>query len=133
MRLHFSSTDYPPPKTTNEDMSTELALKSSGWANLSRDLITAAHNAGNSIICNGSQKSGLGSGGSNSTISISTIFTNKVVRCGTFYRKTRISFMVLTEDAPYRETCLLNDRKNNRQGGLSFPKQIKTVDCRGCT
>jgi len=81
MRLHFSSTDYPPPKT-NEDMSIDLA--SSGWADLCRDLMTAAHSAGNSIICNGS----------------STV-TNKVFMCGTFNRKTRTSAMIVTDDKPY--------------------------------
>jgi hypothetical protein len=113
MRLHFSSTDYPSPKT-NEDMSIDLA--SSGWADLSRDLMTAAHSTGNSIICNGSSN-----------------VINKVFMCGTFYRKTRTSAMNVTDDKPYRETLLINDRMNNRQGGLSYPKRIKTVDCRGCT
>jgi hypothetical protein len=78
--------------------------------------MTAAHSAGNSIICNGS----------------STVM-NKVFMCGTFYRKTRTSAMNVTDDKPYRETLLINDRMNNRQGGLSYPKRIKTVDCRGCT
>ena len=81
MRLHFSSTDYPPPKT-NEDMSIDLA--SSGWADLCRDLMTAAHIAGNSIICNDS----------------STVM-NKVFMCGTFYRKTRTSALNVTDDKPY--------------------------------
>ena len=81
MRLHFSSTDYPPPKT-NEDMSIDLA--SSGWADLCRDLMTAAHSAGNSIICNGS----------------STVM-NKVFMCGTFYQKTRTSAMNVTDNKPY--------------------------------
>ncbi len=53
--------------------------------------------------------------------------------CGTFYRKTRTSAMNVTDNKPYRETLLCNDWMNNRQGGLSYPKRIKTVDCRGCT
>jgi len=81
VRLHFSSFDYPPPKT-NEDMSIDLA--SSGWADLCRDLMTAAHSTGNSIICNGS----------------STVM-NKVFMCGTFYQKTRTSAMNVTNDKPY--------------------------------
>ena len=123
IRLHFNSKDYPPPKT--ED-TTDLALKTSGWPDLCRDLMTAAHHAGNSIICNGSQSSALGRGGS-------MIVSNKVFRCGVLYRKTRTSSMAVTVDKPYRQTLLLNDRKNNRSGGLSHPKRIKTVDCRGCT
>ncbi len=111
--MHFSPTDYPPPKT-NEDTSIDLA--SSGWVDLCRDLMTAAHSAGNSIICNGS----------------STVM-NKVFMCGTFYQKTRTSAMNVTDDTPYRETLLCNDRMHNRKGGLSYPKRIKTVDCRGCT
>ena len=73
MRLHFSSTDYPPPKT-NEDMSCDL--DSSGWSDLCRDLMTAAHSAGNNIICNGSCN-----------------VMNKVFMCGIFHRKTRTSSM----------------------------------------
>ena len=61
IRLHFSSSDYPPPKT-NEDMSSDLAIKCSGWADLCRDLMTAAHHAGYGIICNSSQRSVLGGG-----------------------------------------------------------------------
>ncbi len=41
--------------------------------------------------------------------------------------------MAATDNKPYRETLLINDQKNNQQGGLSYPKRIKTVDCRGCT
>jgi hypothetical protein len=54
IRLHFSSTDYPPPKT--KDMCSDLVMKTSGWADLCRDVMTAAHHAGNSIMCNGSQR-----------------------------------------------------------------------------
>ncbi len=61
------------------------------------------------------------------------IVTNKVFQCGTFYQKTRTSSMAATDDKPYRETFLINDRTNNQQGGLSYPKRIKTVDCKGCT
>jgi hypothetical protein len=75
IRLHFSSSDYLPPKT-NEDRSSDLAIKCSGWADLCRDLMSAAHHAGNGIICNGSQRSVLGAG---------MIVTNKVFWCGTFY------------------------------------------------
>ncbi len=99
-------------------------MKCSGGADLCRDLMTAAHHAGNDIICNGSQRSVSGGG---------MIVTNKVFCCGTFYRKTRTSSMVATDDKPYRETLLINDQKNNQQGGLSYSKRIKTVDCRGCT
>ena len=98
IRLHFNSKDYPPPKT--ED-TTDLALKTSGWPDLCRDLMTAAHHAGNSIICNGSQSSALGRGGS-------MIVSNKVFRCGVLYRKTRTSSMSVTDDKPYRQTLLLN-------------------------
>ena len=124
IRLHFSSTDYLPPKT--EDMCIDLAIKTSGWADLCRDGMTAAHHAGNSIMCNGSQRSVTGVGGS-------MIVLNKVFRCGTFHRKTRTPSMAVTDDKPYRETLLIIDRKSNRPGGLSYPERIRTVDCRGCT
>jgi hypothetical protein len=55
------------------------------------------------------------------------IVMNKVFWCGTFYQKTRTSSMVATDDKLYRETLLLNNRKNNRQGGLSYPKRIKSL------
>jgi hypothetical protein len=55
------------------------------------------------------------------------IVSNKVFWCGTFHQKTRTSSMAVTANKPYRETLLLNDRKNNGPGGLSYPKRIKTV------
>jgi hypothetical protein len=95
-------------------MSSDLA--SSGWADLCRDLMTAAHSARNSIIWKGS----------------STVM-NKVFMCGTFYQKTRTSAMNVTDNKPYREILLCNDQMNNQQGSLSYAKRIKTLECRGCT
>jgi hypothetical protein len=52
-RLSFCPTTYPPP-TLDEEMTSR---KSPCWCDLSRALGTAAHEAGNPIILNGSQKS----------------------------------------------------------------------------
>ena len=122
IRLNFCHVTYPPP-TSNEEMSSNKGHhQCTGWTDLSRDLAVAAHGAGHSIICNGSQKSN-----NNSK-------NNHVFRCGSFHRATRTTAMDITDDCQYRKTCLINDRKkNNRQHGQSCPKRIKTVDMRGCT
>ena len=122
IRLNFCHITYPPP-TSNEEMASNKGHhQCTGWTDLSRDLAVAAHGAGHSIICNGSQKSN-----NNSK-------NNRVFRCGSFHRATRTTAMDITDECQYRQTCLINDRKkNNRKNGQSFPKRIKTVDMRGCT
>jgi hypothetical protein len=72
--------------------------------------IIAAHDAGNPIISNGSQQS------------IGRETHNRAFRCGTFYRSTRTSAMVLSDIAQYQCTSLVNDRKNNQVKGKHSPK-----------
>ncbi len=82
----------------------------------------AAHEAGTSIICNGSQK-------------LNGTYCNHdhAFRCGTFHRTTRTSSSEMTEDCQFRSTSLIIDRRNNRQHGQLLSKRIKVVDQRGCT
>jgi hypothetical protein len=83
-------------------------------------LSIAAHDAGNPIVSNGSQQS------------IGREANNRVFRCGTFYHSTRTSAMELCDNAQYSCTSLVNDQENNWVKGRELPKQIKTVDQRGC-
>jgi hypothetical protein len=82
----------------------------------SRDLTVAAHEAGNSIICNGSQKSQQDKN------------CNHVFRCGTFHRTMQTSAMELTDDCQHIITSLINDRRKNRQHGQILAKRINVVD-----
>jgi hypothetical protein len=85
-----------------------------------RYLSITAHDAGNPIVSNGSQQS------------IGRETNNHVFRCGTFYCSTRTSAMELSDIAQYQCMSLVNDGKNNWVKGKHLPKQIKTVDQRGC-
>ena len=118
-KLLFSPIIYPPPKP-NWEMSLLNSETCTGWTALSRDLAVAAHEASTSIICNGSLK-------------LNGTNCNRAFRCGTFHRSTRTSSMELTEDCQFRNTSLINDRRNNRQHGQLLSKRIKVVDQRGCT
>jgi hypothetical protein len=82
--------------------------------------VNAAHDAGNPIVSNGSQKS------------IGREADNCIFRCGTFHRSTRPSAMESSDLAQYQYISLVNDWQNNRVKGKYLPKQIKTVDQRGC-
>jgi hypothetical protein len=86
IKLLFSPITYPPPKSNCQMLSTANSETCTGWTALSRDLAVAAHEAGNSIICNGSQKSHHDKN------------CNRVFRCGTFHRTTQPSAMELTDD-----------------------------------
>jgi hypothetical protein len=55
IKLLFSPITYPPPPLDFQMSSSNTTC--TGWTALSRDLSLAAHESGNSIMCNGSQKS----------------------------------------------------------------------------
>jgi hypothetical protein len=74
-RLYFSPINYPPPQTNN-DMSSLNVYLCKGWTKLCHEFMVAAHEHGNPIVCNGSQKS-------NSD--------NRVIKCGVLYKLTRLS------------------------------------------
>jgi hypothetical protein len=59
---------------------------------------------------------------------------NHVFRCTSFHRSTRTKAMELTDEYQYRNTSLLNDRRNNRKQSQHCPKHMKMVDRKGgCT
>ena len=118
-RLSFCPTTYPPP-TSDEEMTSR---KSPGWCDLSRALGTAAHEAGNPIILNGSQKSS------------NLQHCNRVFWCASFHRTSRTTAVHdHTDPDQFRNTSLQNDRRNNRIDGLLRAKRIKLGDRRGvCT
>ena len=53
-------------------------------------------------------------------------------QCRIFYQSTRTSAMESSDLAQYQYISLVNDWQNNRVKGKYLPKQIKTVDQRGC-
>ena len=119
IKLLFSPITYPPPQSNFQMSSSNTTC--TGWTALSRDLAVAAHEAGNSIMCNGSQKSQ------------QDMYCNRSFRCGIFHRTTRTSAMELTDECQHRTTSLINDRRNNRHNGQLLAKCIKVVDQRGCS
>jgi hypothetical protein len=118
-RLAFCPNIYKPP-SSNDEMNSKNAESCNGWTDLWQDLSIAAHDTGNPIVSNGSQQS------------IERETNNCVFLCGTFYRSTITSAMGFSDIAQYQYTSLVNDWKNNWVKGSQLPKQIKTVDQRGC-
>ncbi len=117
-RLYLSPTDYPPPTSTSDMLSSKAHL-CMGWVKLCRKLIVAAHESGSPIVCNGSHKSNP---------------DNRVFWCGMLYQLTRPpTAMQISTDHPLQTTTLINDRKNNRVDGIHGLKHIKTMDQRNCT
>ena len=55
-RLAFCPNTYKPP-SSNDEITSKNSETCNGWMDLRRDLFIAAHDAGNSIISNGSQQS----------------------------------------------------------------------------
>jgi hypothetical protein len=55
-RLAFCLNTYKPP-SSNDEMTSKNSESCNGWTDLRRDLSIAAHDAGNSIVSNGSQQS----------------------------------------------------------------------------
>ena len=121
-RLYFCIIKYPPPQSNEDMICREIDNKCPGWIDLKWDVMVAAHEAGNPIICNGTQRSS------------SDNFNNRFFKCGMLYRHTRPSrAMELNNENVYRESSLINNRKNNRKDGIHGPKRIKTVDQSQCT
>jgi hypothetical protein len=56
VRLAFCPNTYKPP-SSNDEMTSKNSESCNGWSDLWRDLSIAAHDAGNPIVSNGSQKS----------------------------------------------------------------------------
>jgi hypothetical protein len=55
-RLAFCPNTYKSP-SSNDEMTSKNSESCNGWMDLHRDLSIAAHDAGNPIVCNGSQQS----------------------------------------------------------------------------
>jgi hypothetical protein len=56
-RLYFYRLKYLPMQSNEEMICKEKNNKYPGWMDLKRDLMIAAHEAGNPIICRGTQRS----------------------------------------------------------------------------
>jgi hypothetical protein len=56
VRLAFCPNTYKPP-SSNDEMTSKNSESCNGWTDFLRDLSIAAHDAGNPIVSNGSQKS----------------------------------------------------------------------------
>ncbi len=118
-RLYFSPINYPPTQTQNEMSLSFLTNLCKGWTRLCRDLLVAGLEHGNTLVCNGSQKSNT---------------NNRVFKCGVLYRSMRPSrAMEVSDKNPLWDTTLINNRKNNQEDGIHGPKRIKTIDQRYCT
>ncbi len=118
-RLAFCPNTYKPPSSNNE-MTSKNSESCNRWMDLQRDLSIAAHDAGNPIVSNGSQNS------------IGRETYNHIFWCGIFHQSTRTSAMESSDLAQYQCMSLVYDWQNNRSKEKHFPKQIKTVDQRGC-
>ncbi len=121
-RLYFCKIKYPPPQSNEDMICREIDNKCPGWIDLKHDVMVAAHEAGNPIVCNGTQRSS------------SDNFNNCFFKCRMLYRHTRPSrAMELNNENVYRESSLINKWKNNRKDGIHGPNRIKTVDQSQCT
>jgi hypothetical protein len=87
-RLAFCPNTYKPP-SSNDEMTSKNFESCNGWTDLQRDLSIAAHDAGNPIVSNGSQKS------------IGRETDNCIFRCGIFYQSARTSAMESSDLAHY--------------------------------
>ena len=118
-RLYFCPKKYPPPANDQEMEGIDETNKCTSWQSLKKELETVCFDLGNPIVCNGSQSSGKNSDGKR-------LRNNRRFICGSLGRTTQVSkAQPITATAKYRETSLVNNRKNNRQGGLSGPKRHK--------
>ncbi len=122
--LHLGWVSVPSPNLHQSDdvlSSSANVDKYTGWRDPSCALATAAYKAGSPFMLNELQKSN------------KDMNHNYVFRCASFHRTTRTTPMELTDDYQYRNTSLLNDRRNNRKQGQHCPKHINTIDRRGST
>jgi hypothetical protein len=76
MRLYFCRLKYPPPQSNENMICREKDSKCPGWIDLKCDVMVVAHEAGNPIICNGTQQS------------LSDNFNNCFFKCGLLYHHT---------------------------------------------
>ena len=121
-RLYFCKIKYLPPQSNKDMICRETNNKCCGWIDIKCDVMVAAQEVGNPIICNGTKRS------------CSDNFNNRFFKCGMLCRHTRPSkAMELNNENVYREFSLVNNRKNNRKDGMHGPKRIKTVDHSQCT
>jgi hypothetical protein len=79
-RLAFCPNTYKPP-SSNDEMTSNNSESCNRWTDLQRDVSIAAHDAGNTIISNGSQQSN-----QHDT-------NNCMFQCGIFHQNTRTSAM----------------------------------------
>ena len=107
-RLYFSPSKYIPPQHEGAMSSKEGGFVR-GWIDLKRDLEIASIEAGHTIISNGGKPG------------------NRRLVCGCMSRPARRSYaMEVTQENPYREVSLINNRKNNRPDGIKGPRKSKT-------
>ena len=110
-RLYFPSTKFPPPSSSDDMKGNNSEETCVGWRCLKRHLIRTALHNGQIIVSNGGGES------------------ERALTCS-HYRLDRDSkAMPVTNENPYREDALVNNRKQNRQkGNKDAPRRIKTVD-----
>ena len=116
-RLYFSKSQYPPPKKgemTSENSGKTPAVECQGWIDLKRDICTAAHNAGNPILSNGST-------GKNRT-------PCRIFRCPG-HRSHESRAQPVSAENNYRGTSMVNNDKGNRRvNGKTAPRKVKTTE-----
>jgi hypothetical protein len=102
MGARCSCGQYPPPQSNEDMICQEKDNKCPGWINLKRDVMVAAHEAGNAIICN------------STPLSLGDNFNNGFFKCGLLYHHTRLLLsMKLNDENAYRESFLVNNRNSN--------------------
>jgi hypothetical protein len=111
-RLEFCPNTYKPP-SSNDEMNSKHAELCDGWTHLWQNLSIAAHDAGNPIVSNGSQQS------------FGREANNRVLRCGTFYCRTRTSAMELCDIAQYRCMSLVDnsEEQSGKRKGIAKMNQ----------
>ena len=93
--------------------------KCPSWLALKKKIESVSYDFGNPITSNGAVPGQKDKDGNRST-------NNRRFVCGTIGRMNRKSrAMTITDPSQYRESSLINNRKNNRAKGLSLPKRVK--------
>ena len=118
-RLYFCPKKYPPPVNDELMKGRDENNKCPSWLSLKKDLESVSYDSGNPITSNGAVPGGKDKDGNRS-------LNNRRFICGPIGRMKRKSrAMAITDTAQYRESTLINNRKNNRANGLSLPKRVK--------
>ena len=118
-RLYFSPKKYPPPESAELMKGRAVDNNCQGWLTLKNDLESVSYDMGNPITSNGAVPGERDKDGKRST-------NNRRFVCATVGRLKRKSrAMAITDTSQYRESTLINNRKNNRENGLSLPKRVK--------